>query len=97
MDNLITAKINTLENQIAQLQIRRFGCELQIEDAATPTGNDAADLALKNDAATAANTIAMIDKQLETREPKLTELKAIFAAAGQQPAASPAVPPTIGA
>lgn len=93
--NLTTAKINALENQLAQLKIRRFGCELQIDDFASPTGNTGADQALKADAEVAQNTIVMLDRQIATRDTRLAELKAQIitdiAAAPQS-----AIPPATG-
>lgn len=76
MDNLTTTKINTLQHQLEQLKVRRYGCELQVADFSTPTGNSAADQSLRVDAEVAQNTIVMLDRQIATREAALDELKA---------------------
>jgi len=66
----------TLENQIAQYQVRRAVCSWQITDAQTLTGNPEADKALRQDALVATNTMVMLDRQIATRVQELDKLLA---------------------
>lgn len=90
-ENLNASLLATLNSQIEQLKIRRAVCEWQMEDAASSTGNDTADKQLRQDALIAANTIAMLNRQIATREARAAQLRALVPA-NTQPAIS--APPT---
>jgi hypothetical protein len=72
---LARAIVSTIESEILNLEHQRLVCEMKIEDAAVLTGNEGADDTLKQQAQIAANTIAMIDRQLEVRRSRLDQHK----------------------
>jgi hypothetical protein len=99
--SILEAQINQIGNEIVQREAQRLSTEMIIEDATILTGNTGADNQLRNDAVVAANTLHMIDRQLETRHAKLAALmkerEALIAAATAQTAPpvapAPVTPP----
>lgn len=72
---MIEQQISELEAQLSKYRMERFVCELMVEDAKVSTGNTGADEALKVQSEKAANTIVMLDRQIQTREAALLKLK----------------------
>lgn len=74
--DITQAKINSLQNRLTQLYLMRYELELQLQDATSSTGNEVADKELMNSATVAGNTIAMVNRQIATREAEVARLSA---------------------
>ena len=68
-------KIAQLRAQITQLDVNLFSEQMQIEDAAEPTGDENADAALKTEAMHASIRAEMMKRRMVVRKAKLAELE----------------------
>ena len=83
-------QLDTLERELSGLYSQRATHQAKVTDAATPTGNKAADQSIQQAAVLGANTLIMLDRMIETRTAAFDALAAELAALN---AASPETAP----
>ena len=93
-------QLDTLERELSGLYSQRAIHQAKVTDAATPTGNKAADQSIQQAAVLGANTLVMLDRMIETRaatvESLTIELAALNAASPETaPAPRRADPPVM--
>ena len=71
---ILQVQVSKLEQELTNAYSEKVSHQAKVTDAATPTGNAAADTNLAQGAAIATNTLAMLARMIDTRE---TALKAL--------------------
>ena len=75
MQILLDAQKRQLEQELHSAYSQKASQEAKVADAASSTGNAAADRSLADGSIQATNTLAMIQRMIDTRENKIAEIQ----------------------